>query len=94
VAGDSTGEPIAVVGPRNAVRLSNVRKLDFGASRDFALGSTTLQFFAEVSNLTDRLNICCLRFEEATAPDGSPTLEREERPQTGIAGNFGIRWQF
>jgi hypothetical protein len=94
VAESSTGEPIAVVGPRNAVRLSNVRKLDFGARRQFALGSTTLEFFAEISNLTDRRNVCCLRFKEATAPDGSPTLEREERPQTGIAGNFGILWQF
>ena len=94
VVESSPGEFVAVTGPRNAVRLSNVRKLDFGASRDFALGSTTLEFFAEVSNLTDRRNVCCLRFEEETAPDGSPALEREERSQAGVTGNFGILWQF
>ena len=89
-----SGEPVAVAGPRNAVRLSNVRKLDFGASRAFALGSTSLEFFAEVSNLTDRDNVCCLRYEEATAPDGSPTLVRDEQGQGGSTGNIGILWQF
>jgi hypothetical protein len=88
------GEPVAVAGPRNAVRLRDVRKLDFGASRDFALGSTSLEFFAEVSNLTDRRNVCCLVYEEATAPDGSPTLVRDERGQAGITGNIGLFWRF
>jgi len=94
VVESSPGEFIAVAGPRNAVRLSNVRKLDFGARRDFTLGSTSLEFFAEVSNLTNRHNVCCIRYEEATAPDGSPTLVRDERSQGGITGNFGLFWRF
>jgi outer membrane receptor protein involved in Fe transport len=94
VVDDATGEPVAVTGPRNAVRLRNVRKLDFGASRDFALGSTALEFFAEVSNLTNRENPCCLVYEDAIAPDGSPTLVRDERGQAGITGNIGLLWQF
>ncbi|HEY3518527.1 MAG TPA: hypothetical protein VGL98_15870, partial [Gammaproteobacteria bacterium] len=94
VVESGSGAPVAVAGPRNAVRLSNVRKLDFGARRDFALGPTSLEFFAEVSNLTNRHNVCCIRYEEATAPDGSPTLVRDERSQAGITGNVGILWQF
>lgn len=94
VVESSPGEFVAVAGPRNAVRLSNVRKLDFGARRDFALGSTSLELFAEVSNLTNRHNVCCIRYEEATAPDGAPVLVREERSQGGITGNFGLFWRF
>ena len=91
---NAAGESVAVTGPRNAVRLRNVRKLDFGASRDFALGATTLEFFAEVANLTNHDNPCCLAYEDAIAPDGTPTLVRDERGQAGITGNVGLLWQF
>jgi hypothetical protein len=94
VVDNAAGEPVAVAGPRNAVRLRNVRKLDFGASRDFVLGSTVLEFFAEVANLTNHDNPCCLVYEDATAADGSPTLVRDERGQAGITGNVGVLWQF
>lgn len=94
VVDDASGQPVAVAGPRNTVRVRNVRKLDFGASRDFALGPTALQFFVEVANLTDRHNPCCLVYDPATAPDGSPTLVREERGQAGLTGNLGLLWQF
>jgi hypothetical protein len=94
VVADAAGEPVAVAGSRNAVRLPSVRKLDFGASRDFALGETALAFFAEISNLTNHDNPCCLVYDEATAPDGSPTLVRDERGQAGITGNIGLVWRF
>ena len=71
-----------------------MRKLDFGASRDYQLGGTLLEFFAEVANLTDRNNPCCLVYDPATAPDGSPTLVRDEQGRIGITGNVGLRWQF
>jgi hypothetical protein len=94
VVDDVSGNPVAVAGPRNAVRVRNVRKLDFGASRDFSLGPTALQFFVEIANLTDRNNPCCLAFDPATAADGSPTLVRDERGQVGLTGNIGLLWQF
>jgi outer membrane receptor protein involved in Fe transport len=90
----SAGEPIAVPGPRNAIRLRNVRRLDFGASRDFRLGGTLLEFFAEITNLTDRNNPCCLVYDPATAADGSPTLVPDEQGQIGVTGNIGLLWQF
>jgi hypothetical protein len=94
VVDDASGQTVAVAGPRNAVRVGNVRKLDFGASRDFSLGPTVLQFFTEVANLTNRNNPCCLDYDPATAPDGSPTLVRDERGQAGITGNIGLLWRF
>jgi hypothetical protein len=94
VVDDASGNPIAVAGPRNAVRVRNVRKLDFGASRDFAIGPTALQFFVEIANLTDRNNPCCLSYDQATAPDGSPTLVGVESGQVGLTGNIGLLWQF
>jgi hypothetical protein len=94
VVEDGAGGSVAVTGPRNAVRLGNVRKLDFGASRDFVLGATALQFFAEVANLTNRDNPCCLVYDPGYAPDGSPTLVRDERGQAGVTGNIGLLWQF
>jgi hypothetical protein len=94
VVANAAGEPVAVAGPRNAVRLPSVRKLDFGVSRRFAVGETALEFFAEISNLTNHDNPCCLVYDEATAPDGSPALVRDERGQGGITGNIGLLWQF
>jgi outer membrane receptor protein involved in Fe transport len=94
VAQDSAGEPIAVAGPRNTVRMPNVRKLDFGASRDFMLGGTALEFFAEVANVTDHKNPCCLVYDPVTAADGSPTLAVDDQGETGITGNLGLLWRF
>jgi hypothetical protein len=94
VVENAAGDSIAVAGPRNGVRLGTVRKLDFGASRDFTVGSTVLQFFTEIANLTNRENPCCLAYEEASLPDGSPTLVVDEREQAGVTGNIGLLLRF
>jgi hypothetical protein len=89
-----TGETVAVAGPRNSTRLPSVRRLDFRASKDFAIGGSSLRFFAEITNLTNRENACCLVFEPVTLPDGSPGLARSERGRLGLTGNVGLLWQF
>jgi len=88
------GESVAQAGRRNDTRLPNVRRLDFRASKDFRVGPGALRFFAEVANLTDRQNACCLAFEPVTLTDGSPGLEREEVSRFGATGNIGLLWQF
>jgi hypothetical protein len=88
------GERVAVAGARNAARNPDVRRLDVRVSRDFALGDTSLRFSAEIQNLTNRANVCCLAYEPATSSDGSPTLVPDERGQGGITGNVGLLWQF
>lgn len=88
-----TGESVVVPGQRNAGRLSGTRRLDIRASRDFDVGPGSLRFVAEVTNLTNRDNPCCLVYEPVTLPSGQ-TLSRSERGRAGITGNLGLLWQF
>jgi outer membrane receptor protein involved in Fe transport len=90
----ASGERLAVAGERNASRLGAVRRLDVRASREFGLGPGSLRFFAEVTNLTDRRNPCCLVYEPATTSNGLPSLVGTERARAGITGNIGMLWQF
>ena len=85
---------VAMPGPRNADRLGPVRRIDVRASRMFEAGPGTLRFFAEITNLTDRANPCCVRYEGVTLPDGSPSLHRIERHTLPLTGNLGVLWQF
>jgi hypothetical protein len=88
-----SGEPLAVAGPRNGIRLRDFRRLDLRASRDFDVGFGSLRFFAEVTNLTNRDNPCCLVYEPTTV-DGMAALAVRERSGAAITGNLGVLWQF
>ncbi|HUQ51826.1 MAG TPA: TonB-dependent receptor [Gammaproteobacteria bacterium] len=90
----STGDRVAVAGPRNSDRLGGVRRLDVRASREFGVGPGSLRFFAEVTNLTNRQNACCLVYDPVTLPSGLPSLVGIERARAGITGNIGLLWQF
>jgi hypothetical protein len=94
VVTNAAGEPSAVAGERNATRLDSVRRLDMRASRDFAVGPGDLRFFAEITNLTNRRNPCCLVYEPATTPQGQPSLVGSAHARAGITGNIGLLWQF
>jgi hypothetical protein len=85
---------VVVAGPRNAQRLRGLQRIDFRASRDFVLRATTLVFFAELTNVTDRRNPCCVGYEPGPAVDGVPTLMRVERRGLPFTGNIGVRVQF
>ena len=89
-----TGTTVAVAGERNAVRIGDVRRLDMRASRDFTVGRGSLRFFIEATNLTDRINPCCLVYEPVTLPNGQPSLVSREQGQAGLIGNLGLLWQF
>jgi outer membrane receptor protein involved in Fe transport len=89
----AAGDTVAVAGERNGVRLGNARRIDFRASRDFDVGVGALRFFAEVTNLTNRQNPCCLVYEPVTI-DGIPALAARERARAGITGNLGLLLQF
>ncbi len=86
---------VAVPGPRNAERLSATRRIDFRASRTYAAGGGSVRVFAEVTNLTGRENVCCLRYEQADAPIGAPPgLAVDTRQGLPLTVNFGALWQF
>jgi outer membrane receptor protein involved in Fe transport len=94
VVTNGAGERVAVAGERNAARLGEVRRLDVRASREFAIGPGDLRLFAEITNVTNRENPCCLVYEPVTTADGQPSLVGTERARAGITGNIGLLWQF
>jgi outer membrane receptor protein involved in Fe transport len=85
---------IAVAGPRNGDRLRAVRRIDFRASRMFDAGPGTLRFFAELTNVTNRTNPCCVRYEPVMPTGGELRLDRIERRALPFTGNVGVLWQF
>jgi hypothetical protein len=87
------GQPVAVAGERNALRLRSLRRLDVRASRDLAVQVGSLRLFAELTNLTGRRNPCCLAYEETTT-GGAPTLRQSERAGLPLTGNLGLLWEF
>jgi hypothetical protein len=89
-----SGAAIVVAGERNAAHLGALRRLDFRASKDFAVGNGSLRFFAELTNLTSRRNPCCLAYETVTLPDGSASLVRTEESSLPLTGNIGLLWEF
>jgi len=83
-----------VVGPRNAARLHDYASVDLRVSRDFALPRGTLNVFAEVSNVFDRSNPCCVDFSYDTAEDGAIELEKQYRNWLPLVPNVGVLWKF
>jgi TonB dependent receptor-like, beta-barrel/Carboxypeptidase regulatory-like domain len=88
------GQFVAVAGSRNALRLRGLQRLDFRASREFAVRVGALDFFAEITNLTNRRNPCCLGYDEGPVIGGVPTLLKSERRGLPRTGNVGLRWAF
>ncbi len=71
------------------------QRVDFRASRTYAAGAGSVRVFAEVTNLTGRENVCCLRYEQADTPIGAPP-ELAVEPRNGLpfTVNLGVLWQF
>ena len=88
---DADGEPVyeAVPGPRNAERLPTFASLDARVSRSFAVPRGTLMVFAEVSNLLNRRNVCCIDWD--IADDG---LESSNDYWMPLLPAIGVLWEF
>lgn len=93
---DPDGEPdyVVVPGPRNALRHDYFASIDFRISRRFPVKRGTLSIFLEVSNLLDRDNVCCLDWDIADAPDGTPELELSHDYWLPRLPAVGILWAF
>ena len=86
---------VAVSGVRNAERLDPMRRIDFRASRTFKVGAGSLRTFVEVTNITERDNVCCVGYEQAVTPPGEPpALVMSERSGLPLTVNLGALWQF
>ncbi len=85
---------VAVVGKRNAERLDSLRRFDFRASKAFVPMFGSLRFFAEVANVADRDNLCCIAYEQGVLPDGREVLNRVDREGFPLTANVGLLWEF
>jgi hypothetical protein len=85
---------VAVAGERNAERLDWLRRLDFRASKTLVPKVGSLRFFAELTNVTNRANPCCLGYDSVTLPGGEPGLAAEERHGLPLTANVGLLWEF
>jgi hypothetical protein len=85
---------VAVAGERNADRMGWYRRIDYRASRTFAPQIGSLRLFAEVLNVTDQANACCVGYDIGTTPLGMPTLTRVERDSLPVMINLGLLWEF
>ena len=93
---DAEGEPVYVVepGPRNALRHNNFASFDVRISRRFETRRGTLSFFVEVTNLTDRENICCVDWDIDEGAGGDPILERSDDYWLPLLPAIGVLWEF
>ena len=94
---DENGEMqfVAVPGPRNVLRHSTFASLDFRVSRTWNLQRGSLMAFFEVSNLTNRRNVCCFDFDieedEVTGEDGLVNSLDYWMP---LLPAIGVLWEF
>ena len=90
----STGV-VRVLGALNSDRFPTYGRLDLKVSRVLPLRDGRLRLDAEVVNLTDRQNACCvdeLLFE--VGADGTVDVEREVDYWLGITPSFSVSWEF
>jgi outer membrane receptor protein involved in Fe transport len=84
-----------VLGPRNAERYPAYQRLDLKASRSLRLGESTLTLYAEITNLTQRNNVCCVEeFTYLPQPGGTVTVEREDGFWLERVPSAGFIWRF
>jgi outer membrane receptor protein involved in Fe transport len=88
---NADGEPVyeAVAGPRNAERLPVFASLDARISRSFDVRRGTMMVFAEVSNLLNRRNVCCIDWDI-----GDSGLESSRDYWMPLLPAIGILWEF
>jgi hypothetical protein len=91
--GETAFEPVP--GPRNGDRLPDYHRLDVRVGRHLRLGRGRLTIYAEVTNLYDRRNVCCVEdFAFVPGADGSVLVDREEGYWLQRVPSLGIVWRF
>ncbi|MDX1498862.1 MAG: TonB-dependent receptor [Woeseiaceae bacterium] len=94
---DDEGEPVfvALPGPRNALRHSTFASLDLRLARTWKLRRGSLMAFVELSNLTNRRNVCCFDYDiEEDEETGEEFLERSLDYWLPLLPAIGVRWEF
>ncbi|MGH2651936.1 MAG: TonB-dependent receptor plug domain-containing protein, partial [Actinomycetota bacterium] len=92
---DGSTTIVPVLGPRNGERYPDYHRLDARIGRHFRLGPGRLTLFAEVTNLYDRDNVCCVEdVEFLPQADGGVLVEREDGLWLQRVPTLGVIWRF
>ena len=93
---DEDGEPqfVAVPGPRNADQHPTFASLDLRLSRRFNVKRGTLLAFVEVTNVSNRDNVCCRDYDLEDDDDGNEFLEFSHDYWLPLLPAIGILWEF
>ncbi len=83
-----------LVGRRNSKSYPVFATLDARISRKFDVRRGTLSVFAEVSNLTNRRNVCCSDFDLEEDEVGNDTLDLSDDFWPPLLPAIGILWEF
>ena len=86
--------PAVIIGARNALRLDAFASLDLRASRTLPLRVGSLDFFIEISNVTNRANPCCGDFDLEEHSAGHVFLEQDTDDWLPRLGSVGVLWKF
>ena len=87
-------EDTVIPGPRNAERLPTFASLDLRLSRTFDVRRGKLLAFIEISNATNRRNVCCIDWDIEEDEAGNPQLEHGRDYWMPLLPAIGILWEF
>jgi outer membrane receptor protein involved in Fe transport len=94
---DDEGEPefVAIIGPRNVERLGSFASVDFRVSRTWKLRRGSFMAFLEISNLTNRNNVCCRDFDfDEDETTGEDVFEADVDYWMPLLPAIGVLWEF
>jgi outer membrane cobalamin receptor len=90
---DATGAlPVIQAGNRNMERVGSFGSADLRITRTFELDGSTLDVFAEVSNVFDRGNPCCTEYQ--VEDGGTPSLDLSRINYLPRVPSLGFVWSF
>jgi TonB dependent receptor/Carboxypeptidase regulatory-like domain/TonB-dependent Receptor Plug Domain len=90
----STALNAPLLGARNSARFAAHMTVDARVSRRFALGSGSLLAFAQVTNLTNRKNLCCTELDLPDESSNPLFLEIQSLRSYPLVPAVGISYEF
>jgi len=89
-----SGSYYPIPGPRNSEKFNVFYTLDFRVSRHFDVHHGELTGWVEVTNTTDRKNLCCVNYRGVEFSDGQTVLRENSEYWLPIIPAIGLLWEF
>lgn len=91
---DGSTNLFASTTPRNSRRHATFHTLDVRASRRFNVSRGELSAFLEITNVYNRQNPCCAKYQLTNELNGDQLLMRNEGNWLPLVPSLGVIWQF